>query len=202
MRRIVKDYGISFFFGTDDNFCNDTTRTLEITETLARKQAERKRPHCKILYGTEATVHDTIRLQEHLPLIRRSGLAAVWMGVEDLTGTLVKKGQSESKTIDSFRLLRESGIAPIPMMMHCDSQPLVTWKSNYGLLNQLRTLRKAGALYTQVLMLTPSAGSKWYEDTYTSGLAFDSVNGQTIAPHIVDGNSVLASTHARPWLNH
>ncbi|HMC11055.1 MAG TPA: radical SAM protein, partial [Pirellulaceae bacterium] len=200
MGQIVSNYGISFFFGTDDNFFNDTKRTLEIAEALARKQAERKRPHCKILYGTEATVHDTIRLQEHLPLIRRSGLAAVWMGVEDLTGTLVKKGQSESKTIESFRLLRESGIAPIPMMMHSDPQPLFTWKNNYGLLNQLKTLRKAGALYTQVLMLTPSAGSKWYEDTYTSGLAFDSVNGQSIEPHIVDGNYVVASKHPRPWI--
>ncbi len=200
MGQITSTYGISNFFGTDDNFFNDTKRTLEIAETLARKAAERKRPHCKILYGTEATVHDTIRLKEHLPLIRRSGLAAIWMGVEDLTGTLVKKGQNESKTLESFKLLRESGIAPIPMMMHHDSQPLVTWKNNYGLLNQLRTLRKAGALYTQVLMLTPSAGSKWYEDTYTSGLAFDSVNGQSIDPHIVDGNYVVASKHPRPWI--
>jgi radical SAM superfamily enzyme YgiQ (UPF0313 family) len=200
MGQIVKRYGINFFFGTDDNFFNDTKRTLDIAETLARKQAERKRPHCKILYGTEATVHDAIRLQEHLPLIRRSGMAAVWMGVEDLTGTLVKKGQSESKTIEAFRLLRDAGIAPIPMMMHSDPQPLITWKNNYGLLNQMRTLRKAGALYTQILMLTPSAGSKWYEDTYTSGLAFDSVNGQSIEPHIVDGNYVVASKHPRPWL--
>jgi hypothetical protein len=76
----------------------------------------------------------------------------------------------------------------------------VTRKSNYGLLNQLGTLRKSGALYTQVLMLTPSAGSKWYEDTYTSGLAFDTVDGQTIPPYMVDGNYVVASKHARPWL--
>jgi radical SAM superfamily enzyme YgiQ (UPF0313 family) len=200
MGRIVSTYGISNFFGTDDNFFNETKRTLEIAETLASKAAARTRPHCKILYGTEATVHDTIRLQEHLPLIRRSGLAAVWMGVEDLTGTLVKKGQNQNKTMESFRLLRESGIAPIPMMMHHDSQPLVTWKSDYGLLNQMRALRKGGALYTQILMLTPSAGSKWYEDTYTSGLAFDSVNGQSIEPHIVDGNYVVASKHPRPWI--
>jgi radical SAM superfamily enzyme YgiQ (UPF0313 family) len=200
MGRIVSTYRINNFFGTDDNFFNDTKRTLDIAETLARKASTRQRPHCKILYGTEATVHDTIRMQEHLPLIRRSGLAAVWMGVEDLTGTLVKKGQNESKTLESFRLLRASGIAPIPMMMHHDSQPLVTWKNNYGLLNQMRTLRKAGALYTQVLMLTPSAGSKWYEDTYTSGLAFDSVNGKSIEPYIVDGNYVVASKHPRPWV--
>jgi len=187
MGRIVSTYGISNFFGTDDNFFNDTNRTLEIAETLAKKASTGQRPWCKIMYGTEATVHDTIRLQEHLPLIRRSGMAAVWMGVEDLTGTLVKKGQNQSKTIEAFQLLRSNGIAPIPMMMHHDTQPLVTFKNNYGILNQMRTLRKAGALYTQVLMLTPSAGSKWYEDTYTSGTAFDSVNGEPIAPHIVDG---------------
>jgi hypothetical protein len=86
------------------------------------------------------------------------------------------------------------------MMMHHDTQPLVTWRTNYGLLNQLRTLRRAGALYTQVLMLTPSPGSKWYEDTYTSGLAFETVDGQSIAPHRVDGNYVVASKHARPWI--
>lgn len=200
MGRIAGTYGISNFFGTDDNFFNETKRTLEIVESLARRAATRKRPHCKIMYGTEATVHDTIRMQEHLPLIRRSGLAAIWMGVEDLTGTLVKKGQNQNKTIEAFQLLRASGIAPVPMMMHHDSQPLVTFKSDYGLLNQMRTLRKAGSMYMQVLMLTPSAGSKWYEDTYTSGLAFDSVNGQSIAPHIVDGNYVVASKHPRPWL--
>ena len=200
MGRIAGTYGISFFFGTDDNFFNETKRTLEITETLASKVGSGRRPHCKILFGTEATVHDTIRLQEHLPLIRRAGLAAIWMGVEDLTGTLVKKGQNANKTIEAFRLLRAAGIAPVPMMMHHDSQPLVTLKNNYGLLNQMRTLRQAGAMYTQVLMLTPAPGSKWYEDTYTSGLAFDSVGGRPIEPHIVDGNYVVASKHKRPWL--
>ena len=80
------------------------------------------------------------------------------------------------------------------------AQPLVSWNSNYGLLNQLRTLRKAGAIFTQVLMLTPSPGSKWYEDTYTSGCAFDAVGGKRVEPHIVDGNHVIASHHPRPWL--
>ena len=200
IEQIANAYNIINFFGTDDNFFNDTKRTLEIVEPLARKAGQGKRPFCKIRWGTEATVHDTIRMQEHLPLIRQAGMRAVWLGVEDLTGTLVKKGQSESKTIESFRLLRENGIIPVPMMMHHDTQPLVSWKSNYGLINQLRTLRKAGALYTQVLMLTPSPGSKWYGDTYTSGLAFDSVSGQKIEPHIIDGNYVVASKHPRPWL--
>jgi hypothetical protein len=200
MEQIGKEYRLTNFFGTDDNFFNDTKRTLEIAETLARKAASGKRPFTSLRYFTEATVHDTIRIQEHLPLIRQSGLRAVWMGVEDLTGTLVKKGQNESKTLEAFRLLRENGIYPIPMMMHHDSQPLVSWKSNYGIINQLRTLRKAGAIYTQVLMLSPAPGSKWYEETFTSGLAFDSVDGNKVEQWISDGNYVVASKHRRPWL--
>jgi radical SAM superfamily enzyme YgiQ (UPF0313 family) len=199
MGQINATYGISTFFGTDDNFFNDTTRTLDIAESLARKVTSGKRPHCTIRYFTEATVHDTIRMKEHLPVIRRSGLTAVWMGVEDLTGTLVKKGQNEDKTLESFRLLREAGIYPIPMMMHHDTQPLLSFKSNYGIINQLRTLRKAGALYTQVLMLSPSPGSKWYGETYSSGLAFQSVGERKIEQWFADGNYVVASKHPQPW---
>ncbi|HEY2816504.1 MAG TPA: radical SAM protein, partial [Casimicrobiaceae bacterium] len=200
IQRIYKAYGIFAFFGADDNFFNDTKRTLEICETLARRGGSGERAFRKLRYGTEATVHDTIRIQEHLPVIRESGLFAVWMGVEDLTATLVKKGQSESKTLEAFRLLRSNGIYPIPMMMHHDSQPLVSWKSNYGLVNQLRTLRKAGAIYTQVLMLTPAQGSRWYENTYTDGSAFKSVDGIPVTPRISDGNYVVASKHRRPWV--
>lgn len=200
MGQISNSYGINSFFGTDDNFFNNTERTLEIVETLARRAGTGQRPYCKICYGTEATVHDTIRLKEHLPVIRQSGLRALWIGVEDITATLVQKGQSEVKTLEAFRLLRENGIVPVPMMMHHDSQPLVSWKGNYGLINQLRILRKAGALFTQVLMLTPSPGSKWFADTYTSGCAFSAVDGNRIEPHTVDGNYVVASRHPRPWL--
>jgi radical SAM superfamily enzyme YgiQ (UPF0313 family) len=200
MTQIANAYGIVHFFGCDDNFLNDTHKTLDIAEALAKRIRAKQRPLSKIRWGTEATVHDTIRMQEHLPLIRDAGLFAIWMGVEDLTGTLVKKGQSEAKTLEAFRLLRSSGIFPIPMMMHHDTQPLMTWKNNYGILNQLKVLRKAGAIYTQVLMLTPAPGSKWYEETFTSGLAFDKVNDEPVAPHMGDGNYVVASKHARPWM--
>jgi len=200
MEQITRTYGINVFFGTDDNFFNSTEKTLNIAEALARRASQSNSPLRRVRWGTEATVHDTIRLREHLPVIRSAGLCAVWMGVEDLTATLVNKGQSESKTIEAFGLLRQAGILPIPMMMHHDSQPLLSWGNNYGLINQLRTLRKAGALYTQVLMLTPSSGSKWYEETYTSGLAFNSVDGEPIAPYMVDGNYVVASKHRHPWI--
>src|SRR5437868_4038870 len=108
-------------------------------------------------------------MKEHLPLIHDSGCRALWLGVEDMTATLVNKGQSVDKTTEAFRLLSRNGISPMPMMMHHDSQPLYTPGRAYGLLNQARILRKAGALSLQVLMLVPATGTKLYESTYTSG---------------------------------
>jgi len=200
IRRIAAEYSIVNFFGTDDNFFNDPSRTMEIVGPLARAMGEKKRPLCKIRFMTEATVHDTLKIREHLPLIRRAGLVAVWMGVEDMTGSVVKKGQTGDNTIEAFRLLRSNGIFPIPMLMHHDSQPLISWKSNHGLINQLRVLRREGALFAAVFMLSPAPGSKWYDDSYSSGLAYEDVAGSLIVPHLCDGNFVIASKHSRPWL--
>ncbi len=199
IEQLFNAYRIRYFFGTDDNFFNHRERTLDIAETLARKVAGGSRPHCRIRWGTEATIHDTLAMRDHLPLVRKAGLWALWLGVEDMSGALVKKGQSEAKTLEAFRLLRENGIFPVPMLMHHDSQPLYTWKGQHGLLNQVQLLRQAGAVYGQILMLTPAPGSKTYEETYASGLAFDRVANVSVEPRITDGNHVVASCHPRPW---
>jgi len=199
VQRLYSEYRIRIFFGADDNFFNDKQRTLDIAETLARKVDAGSRPHCKIRLGTEATIHDTLQMKDHLPLIRRAGFWALWLGVEDMSGKLVKKGQTTDKTLEAFALLRAGGIFPVPMMMHHDSQPLYTRNDQSGLLNQVRLLRKAGALYMQVLMLSPSPGSKLYVETYTSSLAYKSVDGIAVEPHIGDGNYVIASRNPKPW---
>ncbi len=85
------------------------------------------------------------------------------------------------------------------MMMHHDSQPLYSRGSNYGLLNQINLLRQAGAVSLQVLMMTPSPGTKMYEQTFTAGLVIASAGGKRAEPYMCDGNYVLASSHARPW---
>ena len=97
--------------------------------------------------------------------MHEAGCRALWLAVEDLTATLIKKGQNVDKTTESFHRLRDAGICPMPMMMHHDAQPLYTRRNDYGLLNQIRLLRKAGAASIQILMLLPSAGSKWYEQS-------------------------------------
>lgn len=200
IQQIYNTYDIRMYFGTDDNFFADKQRAVGIAETLARRVDAGSRPHCKVRLGTEATVHDTLAMKDHLPLVRKAGFWALWLGVEDMSGALVKKGQTADQTAEAFQLLRDHGIFPVPMLMHHDAQPLYTWRSNRGLLNQLGQLRKAGALYMQVMMLTPSPGSKCYEETFTSGMAYDSVDGVAAGPTHTSGLHVVASRHPRPWI--
>ena len=199
MVRIHEEYGIPYFFGADDNFFNHKQRTLAILETLAGTTIQGRAFRKSIRWGTEVTVHDTLQMEEDLPLAKRAGIRWLWLGVEDMTATLIKKGQSVDRTTEAFRALRRQRICPMPMMMHHDSQPLYTPGKPYGLLNQVRMLRKAGAVTLQVLMMTPSTGSKLYVESFTSGLAYESVAGRRVEPHMLDGNYVVASRHPQPW---
>ncbi len=199
MSRLHQTYGLRYFFGTDDNFFNHKARTLDIVETLARAQVAGQPLRRKVRWYTEVTVHDTLQMKEHLPLIRAAGCRALWLGVEDMTATLVKKGQSVDKTTEAFASLRNVGICPMPMMMHHDSQPLYSRHTAYGLLNQIKLLRQAGAVSLQVLMVTPSPGSRLYDQTFTSGQVFDNVAGRPVQNYMYDGNYVIASNHPRPW---
>lgn len=199
MRRLHDTFGFHLFFGTDDNFFNDPARTLEIVEQLARTKIAGLPLHKRIFWGTEATVADTLRMKEHLPLVRRAGLRAIWLGVEDMTATLIKKGQSVPGTMEAFGRLRAAGILPMPMMMHHDSQPLLSFRNAHGLLNQVHLLQRAGAITLQVLMISPSAGSRSYEQAFTSGQVLQGAGRMEVEAHMLDGNFVIASKLANPW---
>ncbi len=200
MARLGREYGLHYFFGADDNFFNNRQHTLDILETLARTEIDGAPIRRRIRWATEVTVHDTLAMREHLSLARWAGIRSLWIGVEDMTATLIKKGQSVDKTTEAFHLLQRHGINPMPMMMHHDTQPLVSrGPIPYGLLNQARLLRKAGAISLQVLMITPATGSKLYAEAFTSGLAYESVAGRRVEQYMIDANYVVASRHAQPW---
>lgn len=199
MWQLNKEYGLRYFFGTDDNFFNNKARALDIVQTLASAQFEGVPLRSRARWYTEVTVHDTLQMKEHLPLVRQAGCRALWLGVEDMTATLVNKGQTVNKTTEAFQLMRDAGICPMPMMMHHDSQPLYSPGKNYGLLNQVNLLRKAGAVSLQVLMMTPSPGTKLYEGTFEQRLVLRSAGGRKALPFMFDGNYVVASSHPRPW---
>jgi radical SAM superfamily enzyme YgiQ (UPF0313 family) len=199
MHRLNKEFGLRYFFGADDNFFNNHARTLEIVQTLASVQFDGVPLRKRVRWYTEVTVHDTLRMKDHLKLAHEAGCRALWLGVEDLTATLVNKGQTVETTKEAFARLRDAGICPMPMMMHYDAQPLYSRGSDRGLLNQINILRRAGAASMQVLMITPSAGTKLLEQTYLDGSVFSRVGGAAVLPHMFDGNHVVASNAPRPW---
>ena len=197
---LYEKYGLCSYFGADDNFFNDTGRTMDIVETLARVKIGGLPIRKRLRWGTEVTVHDTLKLKDHLPTMRNAGIRTLWLGVEDMTGTLVKKGQSVNKTTEAFHALQRHGICPMPMMMHHDGQPLISrGPKPYGLLNQVRILRQAGAISMQVLSLVPSPGSKLYGETYASRMVFARADGRAVEERMFGGTYVIASRDTKAW---
>ena len=192
--------GLRAFFGTDDNFLDSRPAAEEIVEAVARyRHDHRGDPTVVWRWGTEATLTDTHRCLDLLPAARASGLQALWFGIEDLTATLVSKGQSAAKTETVFRALQENGIMPMPMLMHADGQPLWTRKGLGGLVNQVRFVRRAGGGGLSLFHLVPAVGSRGYEQPFDDGIVFESVGGETVEKWRHDGGYVVASGERRPW---
>ncbi|MFN4259227.1 MAG: B12-binding domain-containing radical SAM protein [Gemmataceae bacterium] len=198
-QRVAEKTGIKAFFGTDDNFFNNRETVEEIFTSMAQGTVHGKPFRDAIFFGTEGTEFDVYKAQDLLPLCRDGGLRAIWFGIEDMTAELVKKGQSPEKTKHVFQLLNRLGICPMPMMMHHDGQPLVSRGNLYGLLNQVNFLRKTGSVSLQVTILTPSVGSKGYEEPYQQGMVIDQANGQKVEDYQYDGNHCIATEDPRPW---
>lgn len=196
---VAQRAGISKYFGTDDNFFARRDTAEAALMAMARGKVGNKPFRKAITFATEATEFDVFKNQDLLPLARDAGLRGLWLGIEDLTAGLIKKGQTIEKTRTLFKLLVKLGIAPMPMMMHHDGQPLWTWRGLYGLLNQVWFLWKAGAPTCQVTLLTPGPGSQSYEQTFQDGLVLGKAGGEPIEQYQFDGNHCLATRDAHPW---
>ena len=197
--RIAELTGINAFFGTDDNFFNNRETVEEVFLGLARGTVRGKRFRDAIFFGTEGTEYDVFKNKDLLPLCREGGLRAIWFGIEDMTAELVKKGQSPEKTKNLFEAMNHLGICPMPMMMHHDGQPLASRGNLYGLLNQVNFLRKSGSVSVQVTILTPSVGSKGYEEPYRNGMVIAQAGKQKLEDYQYDGNHCVATEDAQPW---
>jgi radical SAM superfamily enzyme YgiQ (UPF0313 family) len=191
--------GINKFFGTDDNFFNNRETVEDIFNELVKGTVHGKPFRDSIFFGTEATEFDVFKNQDLLPLCRDGGLRAIWFGIEDMTAELVRKGQSPEKTQKLFEIMNQLGICPMSMMMHHDGQPLASPGKLYGLLNQVNYLRKAGSVSVQVTILTPSVGSKGYEEPFEKGMVVGEANGRKVEDYQYDGNHLIATEDPHPW---
>jgi radical SAM superfamily enzyme YgiQ (UPF0313 family) len=199
MQVMAEKTGINAFFGTDDNFFNNRETVAELFAGMAKGKVNGKSFRDAIFFGTEATEFDVYKNQDLLPLCREGGLRAIWFGIEDMTAELVKKGQSPEKTKKLFEILNGLGICPMPMMMHHDGQPLASKGNLYGLLNQVNYLRKSGSVSVQVTILTPSVGSKGYEEPYEKGMVIGQAGKNHLEDYHYDGNHCIATEDPNPW---
>jgi radical SAM superfamily enzyme YgiQ (UPF0313 family) len=191
--------GIGRFFSTDDNFFNNRDAAAEILTAMAQAEVGGRRFRDRIEWGTEATEFDVLKNHDLLPLAHDAGLRAIWFGVEDMTAELINKGQSAEKTERLFTLMQAHGIAPMPMLMHHDGQPLRMRRGLYGLLNQTRALRRLGAPSFQVTFLTPAVGTKGFEQPYRDGIVMSRVGGRPVDDYLFDGNHCIATGDPQPW---
>src|SRR3954465_9214791 len=140
---IYDRFHIKYFFGADDNFFNRRETAEALLSAMARSTTGGRSFRERIRFATEATQFDTYRNRDLLPLARDAGVYALWFGIEDLTATLINKGQKPTQTLELFRLMRDQKISPMAMMMFHEGQPYHTRGALYGLHNQIKFLREA-----------------------------------------------------------
>lgn len=199
IRSIHERYGIKYFVGADDNFFNHRTTAEEILTTMARAVANGRPFGERIRFATEATQFDTYKNRDLLPVARAAGMHAIWFGIEDLTATLINKGQKPAMTIELFRLMRELKISPMAMLMFHGGQPFYTPGALYGLANQVEFLRQAGAVSLQCTAHGPAVGTREYEATFGSGRVLAAVGSYAIPEAKYDGNHVTVLDVDATW---
>ncbi|MEK6934406.1 MAG: radical SAM protein [Nanoarchaeota archaeon] len=196
LKTIVESTGIKNAFGVDDNlFSFKREAMIKRFETTARTEIHGKPFRDSVFFGTEATEHQAhYFMMDLFPLMREGGLRGIWMGIEDMTAELVKKGQTPTKTKELFREMRKNGIAPMPMMMHYDGQPFRSEDGSLdGILNQVKFLEEHGAPSMQVTYLGPSIGSKDYKRLFEEGNILTKVGNMDVDWWLWDGNHVIST---------
>jgi radical SAM superfamily enzyme YgiQ (UPF0313 family) len=200
-RVIHERFGIKHFYGTDDNFFNHRDSAEDILTALARaRTTDGRRLGDRIRWATEATQFDTYKNRDLLPTARAGGLYAVWFGIEDLTASLINKGQKPEVTLELFRLMHQQRISPMAMIMFHHGQPFYSRGSLYGLANQIDFLRRAGAISVQCTHHGPAVGTREYEKTFSTGKVLRRIGSYEITEAKFDGNHVVVLPDEPPWL--
>jgi radical SAM superfamily enzyme YgiQ (UPF0313 family) len=199
MRDVGERFSIKYFFGVDDNFFNRRDTAEQLLTAMASATVWGRPFGQRIQFATEATQFDTYRQRDLLPLARAAGMHSIWFGIEDLTASLINKGQKPAMTIELFRIMHELKISPMTMLMFHQHQPFYSRGSLHGLYNQVEFLRRAGAVSMQCTVHTPAVGTREYEATYESGRVIERVGGLEISDREMDANHVVVRQQGAAW---
>ncbi len=191
--------GTRNFFGADDNFFNRRHYVEKVFQLMADTRLHGKPLRRSVRFFTEATVIDLYKNRDLFPLAKKAGFASVWIGVEDLSATLVNKGQNPKITKELFAEMLKYRISPMVMMMHSENQPLYSPGKLDGLINQIHFLREVGAVSLQCTVASPAVGSKWISEVFANKMLFKKVGKIEVADCFFDGNHVIASMRPDAW---
>src|SRR4030042_6132007 len=106
MEYIYKEFGARFIWLTDDNF-GAGGRGAELAEELLRRDVGDD-----LMWFIQMRCDDVVKAKDSLPVMRKSGLQWVMMGVESpKPGTLerYRKGIEPSEAKEAVRLLKANG---------------------------------------------------------------------------------------------
>lgn len=201
IKQLAEAMRFRYFFGTDDNFFNDRGSAAAILTAMAGSNINGRPLRDSVHFVTEATVSDVSKNRDLLGLARDAGLQTLYLGIEDLNGTLIKKGQTGGKVQDLFRELHRHEIEAYAMMIHHDDQPF--WSTDpkqLGVVNQSFRLFNLGAVAYHSTYITPSMGARNVETMFGSGQVIARIGGRDVPEAFYDGNHVIATRHRRPWV--
>ena len=132
-------------------------------------------------------------------MARDAGVHALWFGIEDLTATLINKGQKPTQTIELFGYwTRAQDLADGDDDVH-EAQPYHTPGALYGLYNQIKFLHEAGAVSVQCTVHSPAVGTREQEAIYAKGGVLRSIGSYIIPESMYDGNHVMVVAGEAPW---
>jgi hypothetical protein len=95
--------------------------------------------------------------------------------------------------------MRDQKISPMAMMMFHEGQPYHTPGALYGLHNQIKFLREAGAVSVQCTVHSPTVGTREQETTFARGGVLHSLGRYVITDSHFDGNHVVVVEREAAW---
>jgi len=202
MELVSRDYGINSIIFYDDLFTLDKTRVQQICQGIIDRGI-------KIEWKCEGRVN--LANKENLMLMKKAGCSMIAYGVESGNQKgldYLNKGTTVEQIRNAFELTRSAGIKPMAYFVL--GIPVETYEDELRTIDFARQIRPA---YAQFSVLSPTAGTKLYDDAVRMGWyrevdAQNPMDKDIKRPAIINENwdekkliSILKEAHKRFYLS-
>jgi len=184
MEFIYNEFGSRFIWLTDDNF-GPGDRAQRLSEELLKRDIGDD-----LMWFVQMRCDDVVNIKDSLPLMRKSGLQWVMMGVESPnpdTLELYNKGIEANMALEAVKLLKENDIFTHAMFIIGDRKD--THESIAELRKFVNLMDPDFVIYT---VLTPFPGIEFYDEAKEKGWIEDHNLANYDMAHAVMGTETLS----------